>query len=112
MTEVVIIGEIGDKTYTADEPYRLNLRPVEEFGSKLEKALDTEQNRRDRKSVDLVKYFLDAAREMNKEQLEYLVNNLVAIVEKWAFLYQYTSDNPEEHLKTIQDYRKIEEMMR
>lgn len=112
MSKIIGTGNIGGKIYTSEKPYEVDLAPVEEYKSKLEEALVTEENRRDRKSVELTTYFLRAAREMNKEQLKYLVTELVGILEKWTRLYQSTLDNPEEHLKQIKEYRKLEEMIK
>lgn len=102
----VVIKEDGKKER------RIDLTPVKKFASKLEEALSTEENRRDRKSVKLVTYFLESAGKMNEDQLKYLVNNLVSMAERYAFLFQSTLDEPEKHLKFVQEYRKLKEMTR
>jgi hypothetical protein len=112
MTKIIGTGTIDGKAYTADKPYRVDLEPVEEFISKLEEALGSEKNRKERKSVELTTYFLKAARQMDKEQMKYLVNKLVGRVEKWAYLYQLILDEPEKHLKYVQQFRSLEQLMK
>ncbi len=89
----------------------INLTPVEEFVSVLEKALGTEENLKNRKSVELTTYFLKTARNMDEKQLRFLTSKLVCMVERWAFLYQSTLEDPEAHLRFVQDYRKLQKKM-
>ncbi len=49
---------------------------------------------------------------MDKEQMKYLVNKLVGRVEKWAYLYQLILDEPEKHLKYVQQFRSLEQLMK
>ena len=50
------------------------------------------------------------AREMDKEQLRYLTTNLLGLLFKYADLYQHTIDNPEKHLKQMEQYREVKKM--
>lgn len=89
-----------------------DLTPVNEFVNKLERVLGTEENRRNRAWNDITSELIDATKEMDKEQLRYVVVNLLGIAEKWASLYQSTLDNPEKHLKFVKEYRQLEKMMK
>jgi hypothetical protein len=112
MTRIIGTGTIRGKTYTSKKPYEVDLAPVEEYISKLDQALGTEQNVRERKFVELTTYFLQAIRKMKKEQLEYLANELQSRLERMASLYQTTLDEPEEHLKQVKEYRKLEKLIK
>jgi len=112
MTKIIGTGKIRGKTYTPEKPYEIDLAPVEEYISKLDQALGTEQNVRERKFVELTTYFLQALRKMKKEQLEYLANELQGRLERMASLYQTTLDKPEEHLKQVKEYRKLEKLIK
>ena len=88
-----------------------NLTPVNNLVNKLERVLETEENRKNRAWNDITSDFLETTKEMDKEQLRYVIVNLYGMVAKWASLYQSTLDNPEKHLKFVQEYRELEKMM-
>lgn len=108
MSQLIGTGIIDGKLYTSEEPYVLDLTPVEEFTGTLDDAVKKEENVKARKAVQLTMYFLEAADNMSAEQLRYLVNNLVGMVIRWSDLYQCTLDDPEGHLEFVRNYRKLQ----
>lgn len=89
----------------------IDLTPVEEITNNLEKILRKRESWEDRSHVKYHIEILDKIKELDKDQLEYLVNNLVGIIGRYAELYQNILDNPEKECQEIKKYKDFFKLM-
>ena len=85
----------------------INLTPVEEIRNNLEKILMHRENWKDRSHIKYSINITEKIKQLNKDQLMYLSNSLISLVNKYADLWQMTIDEPEEHLKSLNKYKKL-----
>jgi hypothetical protein len=89
---------------------KVDLTPVEEIKDTMDKILRERTSRFDRRHIGYSSEILKQMIEMDNEQLRYLANNFVGLLFKYADLYQYTIDEPEAHLKFVENYRIFKKM--
>ncbi len=85
---------------------RIDLTPVENLISKLESALESKSGKVslvNRLSMEIIK----ETESLNKEQMGYLINELIGIVGRNAGLIEYITSNPEKYIQTVRTYNKI-----
>ena len=88
----------------------IDLTPIEEITKNLEEILRKRESWKDRSHVDYHIEILDKIRELDKEQLKYLTNNLLGILCKYADLYQKILDDPEKECQEIKKYKDLLEL--
>jgi len=89
----------------------IDLTSVQEVTSTLEKLIGNSKDISDRKHISYSVEIREKMQDMDNEQLKYLVTNIVGLLCRYADLYQHTLDNPEEHLKRIEEYREFKKIL-
>lgn len=90
------------------EPTKIiDLTPVEEIRNNLENILMHRKNWQDRSHIRYSIEITEKIKQLNKDQLIYLSNSLISLVNKYADFWQMAIDEPEEHLKSINKYKKL-----
>lgn len=85
----------------------IDLTPVENIKNNLEKILSKRENVLDRSHIKYSAEILEETKRLNKEQLKYLANEFVGLINRYADLYQSALDNPEEFCERINEYKRL-----
>ena len=103
----------------SDEPYNtiieihdengirtIDMTPVNEY-LRIIKNSTTEEGIHKRRLMENTSKLLELTKEMNKEQLEYLVSSLTGTIGKNADLVQGIYDDPEKFYKQMSEYKEL-----
>ena len=108
MTEAEISGQDILTIYKKGKLVKtINLTPVKEITNNLENILMHRKNWKDRSHVEYGLKIIEEVKKLNKDQLEYVVTNLLGIITKYTDLYQTILDNPKKEGEKMQEYKNF-----
>lgn len=85
----------------------IDLSKVEKIAREYERSLFKRENYQDRRHVDYSIEILKEAKDLDKEQLEYLTTYLTGITNKLSDMYQKALDEPEKFAKETKKYKEL-----
>ncbi len=85
----------------------IDLIPVNEITNALERILMKRKSSLDRSHIIYSIKVMEKIKELNKDQLEYLADNLILLVNKYADSLQIIYDNPEKECERIRGYKDL-----
>ena len=105
----------GDKiiyTRTDGTTKEIDLTPVNEITNNLENILKKRENFSDRSHIAYSVEIMKKMRGLDKDQLEYLANNFVGLITRYADMLQRVYDSPEEECKKIKEYKEFSALIK